>query len=171
MPVAAGNDTYTLGGCRDGRQYWTGRACAGLKVVSVVMARVIMGVAAGCPERHAQQVVDAADGAAHISSGDLLRAEVARGSEVGRQVAAYTARRAGPDELILAILVPAVVAVARDSGGYVPDGFPRTMRYALRPRAPHPAAHTGRAAPVSQPRGGGLAARSPRTAHTASSPR
>jgi adenylate kinase len=76
---------------------------------------------------------DAADGAAHISSGDLLRAEVASGSDLGRQVAAYTARGdLVPDELIFSILVPAVVAAARDTGGYVLDGFPRTMPQAIR---------------------------------------
>jgi adenylate kinase len=72
-------------------------------------------------------------GAAHISSGDLLRAEVARGSDLGRQVAAYTARGdLVPDELIFRILAPAVVAAAHDTGGYVLDGFPRTMPQALR---------------------------------------
>jgi adenylate kinase len=72
-------------------------------------------------------------GAAHISSGDLLRAEVARGSGLGRQVAAYTTRGdLVPDELIFSILIPAVVAAARETGGYVLDGFPRTMRQALR---------------------------------------
>jgi adenylate kinase len=72
-------------------------------------------------------------GATHISSGDLLRAEAARGSDLGRQVAAYTARGdLVPDELIFSILVPAVVAAARDTGGYVLDGFPRTMQQALR---------------------------------------
>ncbi len=72
-------------------------------------------------------------GAAHISSGDLLRAEIARGSGLGRQVAAYTARGdLVPDELIINVLVPAVVAAARDTGGYVLDGFPRTMPQALR---------------------------------------
>ena len=72
-------------------------------------------------------------GAAHISSGDLLRAEVARGSGLGRQVAAYTARGdLVPDELIISILMPAVVAAARNTGGYVLDGFPRTMPQALR---------------------------------------
>ena len=72
-------------------------------------------------------------GAAHISSGDLLRAEVARGSDLGRQVAAYTARGdLVPDELIFSVLAPAVVAAARDTGGYVLDGFPRTMPQALR---------------------------------------
>ena len=72
-------------------------------------------------------------GATHISSGDLLRAEVARGSRLGRQLAAYTARGdLVPDELIFSILVPVVVAAVRDTGGYVLDGFPRTMPQALR---------------------------------------
>jgi adenylate kinase len=72
-------------------------------------------------------------GAAHISSGDMLRAEIARGSDLGRQVAAYTARGdLVPDDLIFEILVPVLVAAARDTGGYVLDGFPRTMPQALR---------------------------------------
>jgi adenylate kinase len=72
-------------------------------------------------------------GAAHISSGDLLRAEVARRSELGRQVASYTERGdLVPDELIFRILAPAVVAAARHTGGYVLDGFPRTLPQALR---------------------------------------
>lgn len=70
------------------------------------MARVIMGVAAGCRERHAQQVVDAADGAAHISSGDLRRAEVARGSEVDSRSPPTPRGDLVPDERILASLVP-----------------------------------------------------------------
>jgi adenylate kinase len=72
-------------------------------------------------------------GAAHISSGDLLREEAARGSHLGRQLAEYTARGdLVPDELIFSILMPTVVAAARATGGYVLDGFPRTMPQALR---------------------------------------
>jgi adenylate kinase len=72
-------------------------------------------------------------GAAHISSGELLRAEVARGSGLGRQVAEYTDRGdLVPDELIFDVLIPAVVAAAHETGGYVLDGFPRTMPQALR---------------------------------------
>ena len=71
-------------------------------------------------------------GAAHISSGELLRAEVARGTDLGQQVAAYTDRGdLVPDELIFNVLIPAVVAAASESGGYVLDGFPRTMPQAL----------------------------------------
>lgn len=74
-----------------------------------------------------------ATGVAHLSSGDQLRAEVARDTELGRRLAGYTA--AGdlvPDELIFEILVPVIVAAARTTGGYILDGFPRTVPQAVR---------------------------------------
>jgi len=97
------------------------------------MVRVIMLSPPGAGKGTHSRWLTRQTGAAHISSGDLLRAEVARGSRLGRRVAAYTARGdLVPDELIFRILVPAVVAAARDTGGYVLDGFPRTMPQALR---------------------------------------
>lgn len=97
------------------------------------MVRVVMLSPPGAGKGTHSRWLTQQTGAAHISSGELLRAEVARGSELGRQVAACTARGdLVPDELIFAILVPAVVAAARDTGGYVLDGFPRTMPQALR---------------------------------------
>jgi len=72
-------------------------------------------------------------GVAHISSGDLLRAEIARGSGLGRRLAEYTGRGAlVPDDVMFDLLVPVVVAAERDTGGYLLDGFPRTMPQALR---------------------------------------
>jgi len=97
------------------------------------MVRVIMLSPPGAGKGTHSRWLRLQTGAAHISSGDVLRAEVARGSDLGRQVAAYTERGdLVPDELIFRILAPAVVAAARDTGGYVLDGFPRTMPQALR---------------------------------------
>jgi adenylate kinase len=97
------------------------------------MVRVIMLSPPGAGKGTHSRWLTQQTGAAHISSGDLLRAEVARGSSLGRQVAAYTARGdLVPDELIFSILIPAVVAAARETGGYVLDGFPRTVPQALR---------------------------------------
>lgn len=97
------------------------------------MVRVIMLSPPGAGKGTHSRWLTLQTGAAHISSGDLLRAEVARGSDQGRQVAAYTDRGdLVPDDLIFRILAPAVVAAARDTGGYVLDGFPRTMPQALR---------------------------------------
>jgi adenylate kinase len=97
------------------------------------MVRVIMLSPPGGGKGTHSRWLTRQTGAAHISSGDLLRAEVASGSRLGRRVAAYTARGdLVPDDLIFRILMPAVVAAARETGGYVLDGFPRTMAQALR---------------------------------------
>jgi adenylate kinase len=97
------------------------------------MVRVIMLSPPGAGKGTHGRWLTRQTGAAHISAGDLLRAEVARGSELGREVAAYTNRGdLVPDDLIFRILAPVVVAAARDTGGYVLDGFPRTMPQALR---------------------------------------
>jgi adenylate kinase len=69
-------------------------------------------------------------GIVHLSSGDLLRREVAASTEVGRQVADYLARGdLVPDELVLEILA-APILEAVGQGGYVLDGFPRTRAQA-----------------------------------------
>jgi adenylate kinase len=74
-----------------------------------------------------------ATGVAHISSGDLLRAEMAEGSPIGRAAAAYAARGdLVPDDLLFELLVPVILAADRATGGYLLDGFPRTMTQALR---------------------------------------
>lgn len=64
---------------------------------------------------------------AHISSGDLLRDHVARGTAIGRRAEEYMERGdLVPDELVLDMLrKPVTDAVA--AGGYVLDGFPRTV--------------------------------------------
>jgi adenylate kinase len=81
---------------------------------------------------HSEQLSQAT-GIAHISSGDLLRAEIDRGTDLGLRLSEYTTRGdLVPDDLIFDILIPLVVEASRDTGGYVLDGFPRTMPQALR---------------------------------------
>lgn len=66
----------------------------------------------------------------HISSGDLLRAHVKGNTAIGRQVQEYLASGdLVPDGIVMDILrKPVVDANAR--GGYVLDGFPRTVEQA-----------------------------------------
>jgi adenylate kinase len=67
----------------------------------------------------------------HISSGDVLRAEAGADTPVGREVAAY--QRRGdlvPDQIVFDLLVP-VIAAAAARGGYLLDGFPRTVSQAV----------------------------------------
>jgi adenylate kinase len=66
-------------------------------------------------------------GARHIAAGDLLRAQARAGGPLGREINAYQARGdLVPDQIVLDVLTPAVTdAAAR--GGYILDGFPRTL--------------------------------------------
>ena len=71
-------------------------------------------------------------GIEHISSGEVLRSEVRAGTPLGREIAAF--QRRGdlvPDDIVFDLLTP-VVAAAAARGGYILDGFPRTVPQALR---------------------------------------
>lgn len=66
----------------------------------------------------------------HISSGDLLRAHVKDGTAIGKQVQQYLASGdLVPDGIVMDILRKPVVE-ANSRGGYVLDGFPRTVEQA-----------------------------------------
>ena len=66
-------------------------------------------------------------GVVHISSGDLLRRHVADGTAIGRAAKEYMDRgELVPNTLVLDMLRKPVVAAA-EAGGYVLDGFPRTV--------------------------------------------
>ena len=66
-------------------------------------------------------------GVQHVSAGELLRAEARAGTSAGRQIAAYQQRGdLVPDAIVFDVLTPAVVAGVA-GGGYILDGFPRTL--------------------------------------------
>ena len=74
-------------------------------------------------------------GLEHIAIGDLLRAEVTAGSAVGHEAASFMQRgELVPDDVILRLLMPRVFAAA-DAGGYLLDGFPRSVEQAEAVRA------------------------------------
>jgi adenylate kinase len=66
-------------------------------------------------------------GVQHIAAGDLLRAEARAGTPAGHEVAAYQERGdLVPDRIVFDVLTPVVVAAVAH-GGYILDGFPRTL--------------------------------------------
>jgi adenylate kinase len=66
-------------------------------------------------------------GVPYVSSGEVLREEAATGSELGREVARYLeSGELVPDDLTHDVLGPAL-ETAREAGGYVLDGYPRTV--------------------------------------------
>jgi adenylate kinase len=69
-------------------------------------------------------------GVTHISSGDLLRQHVQEETALGQQVQKYVSRGdLVPDQVVLDMLRKPIVA-ASEAGGYVLDGFPRTVEQA-----------------------------------------
>jgi adenylate kinase len=61
----------------------------------------------------------------HLSSGDILRAERAAGSELGKKAQSYMdSGGLVPDDVIIEMMIG---AVKRQVQGYVLDGFPRTV--------------------------------------------
>jgi adenylate kinase len=67
---------------------------------------------------------------AHISSGDLLRMHVEENTTIGRAAKEYLAKGdLVPDAIVMDMLRKPVVAASR-AGGYVLDGFPRTVEEA-----------------------------------------
>ena len=66
-------------------------------------------------------------GLAHISSGDLLRQHVKDETAIGRTIKSYVDQGdLVPDAVVMDMLRKPVVA-ANENGGYVLDGFPRTV--------------------------------------------
>jgi adenylate kinase len=69
-------------------------------------------------------------GITHISSGDLLRTHVTEDSAFGQQVKQFVSRGdLVPDQMVLDMLRKPIVE-ASAKGGYVLDGFPRTVEQA-----------------------------------------
>ena len=66
-------------------------------------------------------------GVRHISSGDVLRQEVADDTELGREVKTHMAAgRLAPDELVTRAVRPVIEKL----DGYILDGYPRTLAQA-----------------------------------------
>jgi len=69
-------------------------------------------------------------GITHLSSGALLRAEVSQATRIGKIAAEYLERGdLVPDDLVFEMMSARVLEAARN-GGYVLDGFPRTLHQA-----------------------------------------
>ena len=63
----------------------------------------------------------------HLSTGDILRQEVAEGSELGRQAKAYMERGDLVPDALIAGMVGSKLADSETERGFLLDGFPRTV--------------------------------------------
>lgn len=68
-------------------------------------------------------------GASHVASGDLLRAAVAQGTDLGRQASEYMDRgEYVPDELMISFILDHLAD--NEISDFILDGFPRTLAQA-----------------------------------------
>ena len=70
-------------------------------------------------------------GVEHISTGDVLRAEIKAGTELGNTASAYINEgKLVPDSLIVDMLASTLDSNGKDIKGVIFDGFPRTIAQA-----------------------------------------
>jgi adenylate kinase len=92
------------------------------------MRVVLLGAPGAGKGTHCKRIVSQY-GVLHLSSGDILRRERAEGTELGKQAQSYMDTGSlVPDGLIVEMMSKAVKAAPE--GGYVLDGFPRTVNQA-----------------------------------------
>jgi adenylate kinase len=88
-------------------------------------------------------------GVPRISSGEIFRDETARQTPLGQRLSGYLDRGdLVPDDLVLSLIKDRVVTAAKESGGYVLDGFPRTLEQAEAAAGIGRETHTGAQAVV-----------------------
>jgi len=89
--------------------------------------KIVMLGAPGAGKGTQAKMIAAKYGIPHVSTGDIFRANIKNGTELGKEAKSYMDKGAlVPDELTVRILLD---RVAQDdcAKGYVLDGFPRTI--------------------------------------------
>ena len=70
-------------------------------------------------------------GVQHLSTGDVLRAEIAKGSELGKQIDALISKgNLVPDEMMYGVIENYISSLPADCKGTIFDGYPRTVAQA-----------------------------------------
>lgn len=70
-------------------------------------------------------------GLVHLSTGDLLRAEIRSGSQLGKKIDSIISEgNLMPDDIMLSLLEQHIKSLPTDTKGIILDGFPRTVHQA-----------------------------------------
>jgi len=95
------------------------------------MLNIIICGAPGCGKGTQSDLIVDKYKLTHLSTGDLLRKEIALKTELGREAESYISKgNLVPDKMIIDILSKAITGKTDDSKGIILDGFPRTVAQA-----------------------------------------
>lgn len=90
------------------------------------MINIVLFGAPGCGKGTQAQRLKEHYGIEHVSTGEVIRGEIARGTELGRSMESYIkAGKLAPDQIVIDMIAN-YVAEHSDAKGCIFDGFPRT---------------------------------------------
>lgn len=94
------------------------------------MINIVLFGAPGCGKGTQAQRLKARYGIDHVSTGEVIRDQIRRGTELGRSIEGYISRgELAPDEIVIGMIADYVTSHT-DSAGCIFDGFPRTTAQA-----------------------------------------
>ena len=95
------------------------------------MLNVILCGAPGSGKGTQSQFIVEKYGVQHLSTGDVLRAEIASGSELGKKIDNIISKgNLVPDELMLGVIENYIASLPANCKGTIFDGYPRTVAQA-----------------------------------------
>lgn len=95
------------------------------------MLNIILGGAPGSGKGTLSDIIVQKYGLQHLSTGDVLRAEISSGSELGREINDLISQgNLVPDQTMIKLLENYLDSVPADCRGVIFDGFPRTVEQA-----------------------------------------
>lgn len=94
------------------------------------MINIVLFGAPGCGKGTQAALLKEQFGLEHVSTGEVIRGHIRRGTELGKAVQACIERgELAPDELVISMIAD-YVAEHKDTAGCIFDGFPRTTAQA-----------------------------------------
>lgn len=94
------------------------------------MINIVLFGAPGCGKGTQAQRLKEHYGIEHVSTGEVIRDEIRRGTELGRSMEGYISRgQLAPDEIVIG-MIASYIADHKEAKGCIFDGFPRTTAQA-----------------------------------------
>ena len=95
------------------------------------MLNIILCGAPGSGKGTQSEFITKTYGLQHLSTGDVLRAEIATGSQLGQQIDALISKgNLVPDDMMYGVIENYISQLPKDSKGMIFDGYPRTVAQA-----------------------------------------